>query len=213
VTGKLIASQSSPVVQLKSDLRKRIIAAREAMPPAARHDFSARITSRLFALPSYRDARCVAAYVGFGSEFDTGAFIADVLARGKELALPRVERATRSLKLYAVRDPAAELVPGVWGIREPRPDLCAEVPLAAVDFVLVPGVAFTARGERLGYGSGYYDRLIHGLGGRAVLAVGAFGLQVVPEVPVTPTDQRVDLVVTEEAEHSSWSEARKKQEK
>jgi len=185
----------------KSELRKRILAARDALAPAARHDFSARIAPRLLAIPSYRAARCVAAYVGFGTEFDTGAFVADVLTRDKKLVLPRVERTTRSLRLYAVRDPETELVPGVWGIREPSPDTCPEVPLAAVEFVLIPGVAFTARRERLGYGGGYYDRLILALEGRAVLVAAAFGLQIVPELPVTKTDQKVDLVVTEEAEY------------
>ena len=185
----------------KSEIRKRILAAREALDPATRRDLGARITPRLLALPAYRDARCVMAYVGFGAEFDTGAFIADVLASGKSLVLPRVERAARSIRLHAVRDPVTELAPGVWGIREPRADICAEVSPAAVDFVLVPGVAFTPRCERLGYGGGYYDRLIRGSAVRPALAAAAFSLQVVPELPVTPTDQTVDLVITEDAQY------------
>jgi 5-formyltetrahydrofolate cyclo-ligase len=182
-------------------LRKRILEAREALTVEARREFSSRITARLLALPAYRDAGCVMAYVSFGSEFDTSAFIADLLARGKRLVLPRVERATRSLKLYAVRDLDAELAPGVWGIREPRPDVCPEVMLPAVDFVLVPGVAFTARCERLGYGGGYYDRLLRGRAGSTSLVVGAFGVQVVSELPITPNDHAVDLVFTEDAEY------------
>jgi 5-formyltetrahydrofolate cyclo-ligase len=70
-----------------------------------------------------------------------------------------------------------------------------------VDFVLVPGVAFTARCERLGYGGGYYDRLIPQFAGRPALAAAAYSLQIVPEVPVTPSDRSVDLVVTEDAEY------------
>lgn len=142
------------------------------------------------------------AYVSFGAEFDTGAFIADLRARGKQLVLPRVDRDTRALKLYTVHDPDQELVPGVWGIREPRVDVCPEVAPAAVDFVLVPGVAFTARCERLGYGGGYYDRLIHTFAGRPALVAAAYSLQIVPELPVTPSDQKVDIVITEDAEYS-----------
>jgi 5-formyltetrahydrofolate cyclo-ligase len=177
------------------------MAARDALDPPARRAFDARITPRLLALLRYREARCVAAYVGFGTEFDTTAFIADVLARGKSLVLPRVERAARSLRLHAVRDLETELAAGVWGIREPRPERCAEVGAAAVDFVLVPGVAFTARCERLGYGGGYYDRLIPGFGGRAFLAAAAYSLQILPQLPLTPADRRVDFVVTEEADY------------
>ena len=185
----------------KVEIRKRILAAREELEPATRRELAARITPRLTALPAYREASCVMAYVGFGTEFDTAALIADVLARGKSLVLPRVERAARALRLHAVRDPETELAAGVWGIREPRPDLCAEVAPETVDFVLVPGVAFTARCERLGYGGGYYDRLIPGFAGRAALVVAAYSLQIVPELPVTPSDRSVDLILTEDAQY------------
>lgn len=185
----------------KSELRKRIIAARDALDPVQRRDYSLRITPRLLALSSYRTARTVMAYVSFGAEFDTSAFLADLRARDKRLVLPRVERETRSLKLYAVRDLDAELAPGVLGIREPRVEVCPEVAPSAVDFVLLPGVAFTARCERLGYGGGFYDRLISKFAGRPMLAAAAFALQIVPELPVTPSDQKVDIVITEDAEY------------
>lgn len=188
----------APPQQLKGEIRKRVIAARDALPAAVRRDSSARITPRLLELPAYGSARCVLAYVSFGSEFETGAFVADLLARGKSLVLPRVERATRSLKLHIVRDTGTDLAPGVLGIREPRADRCPEAMPEAVDFVLVPGVAFTARCERLGYGGGFYDRLIGGFAVRPTLVAAAFSVQVVPELPVTPSDQAVDVVVTED---------------
>ena len=187
---------------LKSSLRKRILAARDALDPALRRDLSSRITRRLLALPSYRDARCVMAYMSLGSEVDTTAFVADLRAGGKDLVLPRVARATRSLQLRRVRDPDTELAAGVWGIREPRADVCPEVAGSVVDFILVPGVAFTARCERLGYGAGYYDRLIGALERRPALVVGAFGMQILPELPMTASDQLVDRVITEDAEYA-----------
>jgi 5-formyltetrahydrofolate cyclo-ligase len=190
---------------LKSPLRKQIIAARDALDPALRRDLSSRITARLLALPSYRDARCVMAYMSLGSEFDTAAYVADLRASGKDLVLPRVARDTRSLRLHRVRNPDTELAAGVWGIREPRADVCPEVAASVVDFILVPGVGFTARCERLGYGAGYYDRLIGALARRPALVAGAFGMQVVGELPMTASDQLVDLVVTEDAEHGRGS--------
>ena len=191
-----------PLRLLKSELRKRVIAARDALDAAERRDLSSRITARLLALPSYRAARCVMAYMSLGSEVDTATFVADLRASGKDLVLPRVARDTRSLRLHRVRDLDTELAAGVWGIREPRADACPEVAASAVDFILVPGVAFTARCERLGYGAGYYDRLIGALARRPALVVGAFGIQVVPEVPMTPSDQLVDLVITEDAQYT-----------
>src|SRR5262249_7235385 len=128
-------------------------------------------------------------------------FVADALRQGKTLVLPRVERSARSLILHAVQDPATELAAGVWGIREPRPGLCAEVAPEAVEFVLVPGVAFTARCERLGYGGGYYDRLIPSFAGSAFLAAAAYSAQIVTALPVTSSDRSVDVVMTESAEY------------
>ena len=141
------------------------------------------------------------AYASFGSEFETGDFIADALAQGKTLALPRVERDSRVLQLHQVRDPARQLVAGVWGIPQPRADLCPLVSASQLDFVLVPGVAFTRHCERLGYGGGYYDAFIRALARRPPLVAAAFSLQILPALPVSESDQSVDCVVTENAEY------------
>ncbi len=97
--------------------------------------------------------------MSFGSEFDTTTLVDDALARGMQLCLPRVDRDTRALALHHVENLARDLQSGVWGIREPRAD-CPHADLGRIDCVLLPGVAFTPRCERLGYGGGYYDRLI-----------------------------------------------------
>ena len=118
----------------------------------------------------------------------------------KKLALPRVDRATHSLQLYWVNDLETDLQPGVWGIREPRPDRCVPAPPDEIDLVLAPGVAFTPRGERLGYGGGYYDQLLAVLARfamRPTVVAGAFDIQMATEVPLATTDVPVDIVVTE----------------
>ena len=143
------------------------------------------------------------AYMSFGGEFDTSQWVAAVRASGRRLVLPRVDGASRAIRIHEVRDLQRELAAGVWGIREPRVDLCPEVSASEVGLVLVPGVAFTRRGERLGYGGGYYDRFIRGLGlPRPTLVAAAFELQVLEELPISERDQRVDLLVTENAEYS-----------
>ena len=142
------------------------------------------------------------AYVGFGSEIDTARFVAHALSQGKTLVLPRVERGNRALKLYGVRDPENQLEAGVWGIRQPRADLCPEIAASQIEFILVPGVAFTRRCERLGYGGGFYDRFIGSLAPRPTLVAAAFALQVLAELPMSETDQRVDRVITEDANYT-----------
>jgi 5-formyltetrahydrofolate cyclo-ligase len=186
--------EDTPIAD-KTALRKQVLALRDQLGVAERRSLSERITKRLLALDSYGNASCVMAYASFGSEFDSGDFIADALARGKTLVLPRVERDSRVLH------PARQLVAGVWGIRQPRADLCPVVPASQLDFVLVPGVAFTRHCERLGYGGGYYDGFIRGLARRPLLVAATFSLQIFPELPVSESDQRVDCVITEDAEY------------
>ncbi|MDH3288388.1 MAG: 5-formyltetrahydrofolate cyclo-ligase [Betaproteobacteria bacterium] len=186
----------------KHELRKQVLSRRDALGAAQRALLSEKITARVLALSSYRSARCVMAYMSIGSEFETASFVSDLRGQRKTLVLPRARRGSQVLELYAVRDLERDLTMGVWGIREPRPDMCRTVPLERIDFVLVPGVAFTARCERLGYGGGFYDQLISGFSRRPSLAAAAFGLQIVPELPVSPTDQCVDLVITEDATYS-----------
>jgi 5-formyltetrahydrofolate cyclo-ligase len=101
------------------------------------------------------------------------------------------------LEFRHVGDLAADLVPGVWGIREPAQH-CPPVDPATVDFLLVPGVAFTPSGARLGYGGGFYDRLLALLDRRTVRIAGAFQLQMVEQLPEGPQDQRVSKIVTEQ---------------
>ena len=197
--GKDADAASATTRSLKADLRRQVLARRDALGAAERKSLSERITARLLELDACRKAACVMAYIGFGSEIDTARFVADILAQGKTLVLPRIERGNRTLKLFEVRDPENQLEAGVWGIRQPRVDLCPEISAAQIEFVLAPGVGFTRHCERLGYGGGFYDRFIRGLVTRPALVAAAFALQVLPELPTSETDQRVDLVMTEDA--------------
>ena len=181
----------------KKTLRASVIARRDALDVETRRRDSQAITAKLLALPAYRAAGVVCAYASFGSEFDTAAFCSDVVAAGKRLLLPRVNRAARVLELREVKNLGGDLVAGVWGIREPA-ERCPIVPSSSVEFLLVPGVVFTATGKRLGYGGGFYDRLLSGLNATTPRVAAAFALQVVDSIPTGPNDQHVHLIVTEQ---------------
>jgi len=131
----------------------------------------------------------------------TDALLAEALASEARLILPRVARVRDELALHAVADLEADLAPGTWGIPEPIAERCAEVALGEVDFVLVPGVAFDRRGGRLGYGGGFYARILRArqdlVDSGAAVAV-AFALQIVDRVPRHEGDVLVPFVVTED---------------
>ena len=146
--------------EAKAAVRRAVLLRRDALPGAERALLSARIVATILDLPTYRDAGAVLAYASFGTELQTDELLRRVLADGKTLVLPRVERG--GLGLYEVRDLAGDLAPGTWGIREPEPDRCPPADPDGVGFALIPGVAFDRGARRLGYGGGFYDRLLAG---------------------------------------------------
>lgn len=182
----------------KQALRRRTLAARAALAPAEHSRMSLATSARLLSYPAFERAGCVLAYFSFGSELDTHEFVRALLARGCRLVLPRIDRAQRRLTLHHVTDPQMQTIAGVWGIREPDPGRCAVANREEIEAVLVPGVAFTPRCERLGYGGGFYDTLIGEWPVKPPLIAAAFPSQVVDDVPVGPGDRPIDAVVTEE---------------
>ena len=188
-----------PVRRAKQAIRKQILDARAALTPSQRADLSALVTARLFDTPEVRCAGCVLAYLSFGNELATGAFVSKLRERKVSVVLPRIDRAAHRLQLYRVRDIASDTVAGVWGIREPDPQRCAAADIGELDLIVVPGVGFTPAGERLGYGGGYYDELLARSTTLPPLIAPAFDLQVLSALPTTPHDHRVDVVVTQSA--------------
>ena len=180
----------------KAALRRVVLLRRAALPEGERALLSGRIVATILGLPTYQNADVVLAYASFGTELQTDELLRRVLNDGKVLVLPRVVGG--GLGLYEVRDLARDLAPGTWGIREPEPHQCPAVDRDGVGFALIPGVAFDRGGRRLGYGGGFYDRLLAGgLSDGTPLVSGAFEVQILDEVPTDPHDAPVDVVVTE----------------
>ena len=173
-----------------------MLAARDALPPQQREAASAKIAERLIALPSFLAADTVFVTIPFRNEWDSRLLAQRALAMGKTLASPRVDLQTRMLSLHRICDLSIDLAPGYRDIPEPTM-LCPPVAIGAIEWVLVPGVAFDIDGRRLGYGGGYYDRLLPLLPRAAPRIAGAFEVQLVPQVPAAPHDLSVDFVVTE----------------
>lgn len=196
-------SPGQAVPSVKQELRKRIIALREQLPKALRDTYSRAIADRLAQMEAYRQAGTVLGYMNFGAEFASELWIQQVLADGKRLALPRVNHHTSQLDLYWVDDMENQLAPGLWGIREPIVERCERLSmLNEVEFALLPGVAFSRNGARLGYGGGFYDKLLARMDGRKearrpALVAAAFALQIVEQIPQEATDVKVEWIITE----------------
>ncbi len=179
----------------KQRARDEVLARRAALSPPAREAASRAIVAAIVASAEFGSARFVLLTMPFRGEWDTLPLVRAALAADKVVVLPRVDTVTRMLRLHGVDDPQRDLEPGFAGIAEPRANLRA-IREEAIDWVLVPGLAFDAQGRRLGYGGGYYDRLLPRLRPLAFRAAGAFDEQVVDAVPVAPHDARIHALYT-----------------
>lgn len=183
----------------KAKLRRELLARRRALSLAEIESKSKIITARVLQSWEYQQAGGVLLYASFDNEVATDDLMAATIRDGKRAILPRVNRDEHKLDLYFVEDPGEQVAPGTWEIPEPVPDLCERAALTDVECVIAPGVGFDIHGGRLGYGGGFYDRLLNSLSPpQARVAVGlCFEMQIVREVPRGFFDASVSIVCTE----------------
>lgn len=176
---------------MKDKLRKKILDARFALSPAERRAKSREIEQRLFSLPEFSNATTVMFYASFQSEVETHCMIRRALAEGKHVVLPRVKG--KELELLEIVNYDQDVSPGAWGI--PEPDQGTPTAVQDIGLIVVPGAVFDERGNRVGYGAGFYDKLLAQYQGTT--AALAFELQVVPQVPADSHDVPMQKIVTE----------------
>jgi 5-formyltetrahydrofolate cyclo-ligase len=175
----------------KTEIR-RDIAATLRLPPDVRAEKSGRLCEAISASAEWRAARTVAIFAPQPREPDAEMLWAH--GGGKSFSYPRVTGGR--LELFRT-DSIFDLFPGAFGVREPTPDLARAVAPDALDLILVPGVAFTGDGARLGRGGGFYDRLLASLPAHTCKMGVCFDSQLLPELPVEPHDCPVDFIATE----------------
>lgn len=178
-----------------ADVRRRILTVRSSLPEEARAESSTAICRRAGGLPEFARAGTVMLYASFGSEVDTSDLVEHALRAGKTVCFPRVLQ-PRLMAAYHVAEPSRDLVPGTWGIQEPRDSLRKVAP-EDIDMVIVPGSVFDVQGRRYGYGGGFYDTYLPQTR-PGIARVGlAFEAQIVEELICGPHDVRMHAIVTE----------------
>ena len=182
--------------QVKAEIRTRRLATRRALPREANEKRSRAICERIMALPEWERARTVLAFVSMPREVQTRVAVEAAWTAGKQIATTRLSRADPgALELCEwTRDTPLE-ESGMMFLQPPR-----ESPLVAddaIDLVLVPALAVDARGHRIGFGKGFYDRLLPRLTNAFRVAV-AFDFEQIAEVPNVETDAPVHAIVTDE---------------
>jgi len=176
----------------KAQLRREIAGKRRSLDPRWMADASSRIVSQLLKLDAFMTAESIALYKAISGEVDLEDLFSACWEHGKRTSIPVFKQAHNIYELAEI-SADTEFIRGNYGIQEPVNP--SELPINAIDLVVVPGVAFDMKGNRLGRGGGYYDRLLAGYGG--VKAAVAFDFQLLETVPYESRDVPVNYIVTE----------------
>ncbi len=184
------------IEQNKKAIRKLALDIRDKQKK--KEELSDRIIERVYNLPEFNAAGSILIYLDIKSEVRTRPYLTELLSLGKVIVVPFITK--QGLELFHLED-LGELEDGAFGVLEPalelRKDDSKIVLPAEIDIALIPGVAFDKNGSRLGYGKGYYDRLLLELKPECLMIGLAFECQIFPSVPQEEHDISIDKIVTE----------------
>lgn len=183
-------------VEMKREIRRKIIGERSLLDEETRDAYSEKISENLLTLAKDMNLHSIFSFLSFGAEASIDPFIESSVEEGHQVYVPRTFIHEKKMVPYLFRG-WDSLVIGSYGIREPGPHCRFSGENEPFDLVVVPGVAFTRNGQRLGYGGGYYDRFLSQLEHRPILIGICFEMQLVTALPVESHDWQVDYVVTE----------------
>ena len=179
----------------KKEIRQKMLAKRRALSASEIDEKSRALRDQIVSLPAYQKAKRIMAYLSMKGEADLDPLIRQALADGKEIYIPVClpEKQMEAGRLLSMD----HFKKGPYGLRD-LPDGYEVISPKELDLVLVPGVACTKEGIRLGMGAGYYDRyLSHVPFEKRVVTLWDF--QVIADIPFEPFDQKMAQIVTEKS--------------
>jgi 5-formyltetrahydrofolate cyclo-ligase len=191
--------QLTEVQQRKKTIREQAHENRKQQE--RKEELSRAICEKFVSLPQYAAARTVMFYVDVRTEVRTRDYLATALTHGKKIVVPWCND-QGELELFWLQS-MDDLSIGMYKILEPSPELRhlseRQVPVTDLDLIMVPGVAFTREGARMGHGKGYYDKLLEHARPDAPLVALAFECQLFPDIPTQEHDVFMDKIITESA--------------
>ncbi len=174
----------------KTELRKSLLNTRKSRSPEAWREKSDRICNHLQNSPPFTEAKTILAYFSFRQEPD----LSPLFTTPKKWGFPRCVGKELS---WHVWQPGDALHTVAYGILEPLPD-APKIDQSEVDLILVPAVGCDLRGYRLGYGGGYYDRMLSKTEWESKVAIGIiFEFSLLAQLPVDSWDQPLHGICTE----------------
>jgi 5-formyltetrahydrofolate cyclo-ligase len=180
----------------KELLRQNFKTLRAQVPQLAAMAASLALWSQLKLQPQFNNARRIAAFAPTKTEINITPVLEGILNLNKELYLPKTDEAQKMIQFHAIKN-LKELVPGPFSILEPP--FTAVLEPNQIDLILVPGLAFDRRGHRLGYGHGYYDRLLNLISPKCFSIGIGYSFQIVEKIPDAQHDIPLKALLTEKS--------------
>jgi 5-formyltetrahydrofolate cyclo-ligase len=181
---------------LKQGMRVKALRKRRWLDPEELAAQSSLVAANVLSLKEYPGARLIASYCAKEDEVQTKAIIERALNDGKRVAVIVTDVPSKTLSFSEIESYGDDLAPGAFGILEPKQDRVRPVSLAEADVVLVPLLAWDEKGQRLGYGAGYFDRALAGAWRITKVGLGLES-QRLTSIPTSRNDVLLDIVVTE----------------
>lgn len=183
---------------MKVELRKDILHTRRGMSKEEVTSKSQLISDKVLSLTEYKQAKVVMLYLDFRNEVVTTELLQKTLANGQRVVIPVTDIKNTALIPSEIINYPDDITAGTWGIPEPKSEALRPIEPTEIDIVIVPGVAFDVKGNRLGYGGGFYDRFLLRTKPGTIFVALAFELQIKDEVYPEKHDHPVHYVITEE---------------
>ncbi len=181
----------------KDIVRQKAFELRKKLSEEEINKRSANLMEKVKNMDVFKNCKTILVYVGFDKEINTHQFIKDCLEMGKEVVSPICVYSDRTLILGKTSTFPEGFITTKYGILELDKDNCEHVDVQDIDLVLMPGVAFAANGDRLGYGAGYYDKMLANKSPETITLAPVFDEFIFDEVPTDEHDVKIDYIVTE----------------
>ena len=182
----------------KHSIRKKLLSERSKLSPEIILENSKKITESLLKLDIYQQSTNIMLYIATPSEVQTEEIIKTAQKDRKKVFVPLIIRRDQPMLPSLLNDFEKELSTGYLGILQPRKEFFRIYPPSILNLIIVPGVAFTLQGHRLGRGGGYYDRFLSQLKKDTISVALAFEMQILAQIPHDQNDFPVDYIITEQ---------------
>lgn len=179
----------------KKSLRKKVLEERKKLNKHEVDILSKNIISYLVKMKDFKNSKTIMTYLSFKEEVDTFKLIEKMMDLNKNIIITHTDKKEDILIPCKLKDLDESLEKNPFGYFEPKEDTIEEVDPKDIDLIITPGLAFDKKGNRIGYGGGYYDKLLEKTPNAIKIAV-SYDFQIFSEVPRGKFDIPVDYIVT-----------------